>query len=121
MVPSSRITAACHHGGETRVNTLLRFGYICRSGDAVTKADFLDQPPAGAAVTAYDQAHLKLYARLLDADAEGADWREVVEVLFGLDAEADAVRALHVYKSHLDRAKWMTKSGFCELLQGRLH
>ena len=88
----------------------------------MTKADFLDQPPAGAAVTAYDQAHLKLYARLLDADAEGADWREVVEVLFGLDAEAeaDAVRALHVYNSHLDRAKWTTKSGFCELLHGRL-
>ena len=87
----------------------------------MTKTDFLDQPPTGAAVTAYDQAHLKLYARLLDADAEGADWREVVEVLFGLDAKADAVRALHVYKSHLDRAKWMTTSGFCELLQGRRH
>ncbi|PZU69293.1 DUF2285 domain-containing protein [Sphingobium sp.] len=87
----------------------------------MTKTDFLDQPPAGAALTAYDQAHLKLYARLLDADAQGADWHEVVEVLFGLDAKADAVRALHVYTSHLDRAKWMTTSGFCELLQGRLH
>lgn len=100
---------------------MLRFGYICRSGDAVTKADFRDQPPAGAALTAYDEAHLKLYARLLDADAERADWREVVEVLFGLDAKADPERALCVYTSHLDRAKWMTTSGFCELLQGRLH
>ena len=104
-----------------RVNNMVRFEYIFRSGDVVTKTDFLDQPPAGAALTAYDQAHLKLYARLLDADAEGADWREVVEVLFGLDAKAETERARHVYTSHLDRAKWMTTNGFCELLQGRLH
>jgi hypothetical protein len=87
----------------------------------VTKGDFLDQPPAGAALTAYDETHLKLYARLLDADAASADWREVVEVLFGLDVKADPERALHIYTSHLDRAKWMTASGFRHLLQGRLH
>ncbi len=87
----------------------------------MTKDDFLDQPPSGAALTAYDHSHLKLYVRLLDAESEGADWREVVAVLFNLDAGADPERALHVYTSHLDRAKWMTKSGFCELLQCRLH
>jgi hypothetical protein len=87
----------------------------------VAKGDFLDHPPAGPALTAYDQAHLKLYVRLLDAESEKADWREVVEVLFGLDPAAEPSRALHVYTSHLERAKWMTTSGFCELLQGRLH
>ena len=87
----------------------------------MTKNDFLDQPPAGAALTAYDEAHLKLYIRLLDAEAESADWREVVEVLFGLDANAEPERAQRIYASHLDRAKWMTTNGFCELLQGRLH
>lgn len=87
----------------------------------MTKVDFLDQPPGGAALTAYDRAHLKLYARLLDAEAESADWREVAEVLFGVDTTAEPERAQRIYASHLDRAKWMTKSGFCELLQGRLH
>ncbi|MGH6760362.1 MAG: DUF2285 domain-containing protein [Phyllobacterium sp.] len=87
----------------------------------MTKDDFLDQPPAGAALTAYDEAHLKLYVRLLDADAQKADWREVVEVLFGLDAKVEPERSLRVYTAHLERAKWMTTSGFCELLQGRLH
>ncbi|MBX3482869.1 DUF2285 domain-containing protein [Phenylobacterium sp.] len=87
----------------------------------MTKADFLDQPPGGAALTAYDHAHLKLYVRLLDADAAGADWREVVKVLFDLDAAHDEARAQQIYSAHLDRAKWMTRSGFCELLQGRLH
>lgn len=87
----------------------------------MTKGDFLDQPPAGPALTAYDQAHLKLYVRLLDAESEQADWREVVEVLFGLDATAEPARALRVYTSHLERARWMTTNGFCEFLQGRLH
>lgn len=109
------------HSDEIIVNNLLQFGYISLSGDVVTKDDFLEQPPADAALTAYDESHLKLYVRLLDADAESADWREVVEVLFGLDAKAEPERALRIYTSHLDRAKWMTKSGFCELLQGRLH
>lgn len=118
---ASCFSASRHHFGKISVNNPLLFGYISRSGDVVTKDDFLDQPPAGAALTAYDRAHLKLYVRLLDAESEGADWREVVAVLFNLDAGAEPKRALHVYTSHLDRAKWMTKSGFCELLQGRLH
>lgn len=110
-----------HYFGQVTVNNLLQFGYVSRSGDVVTKDDFLDQPPAGAALTAYDEAHLKIYARLLDADAASADWHEVVEVLFGLDAKAEPERALGIYISHLERAKWMTTSGFCQLLQGRLH
>ncbi|MCQ4158521.1 DUF2285 domain-containing protein [Roseomonas sp. GC11] len=85
------------------------------------KEDFLDQPPNGAALTAYDQAHLKLYLRLLDADAEGADWKEVVKVLFGICAKSDPERAAHVHATHLCRAKWMTRNGYSELLGPRLH
>lgn len=103
------------------VNKPHQNGYISEPGDAVTKDDFLDQPPGGASLTAYDEAHLKLYVRLLDADADGADWREVVQVLFGLDAEEDPDRASQVYTTHLARAKWMTESGFCQLLGPRAH
>lgn len=87
----------------------------------MTKDDFLDQPPSGAALTAYDRAHVKLYLRLLDADAEGADWKEVVEILFGLDPGAEPDRASRVYSAHLKRAKWISESGFGELLGQRLH
>jgi len=87
----------------------------------MTKHDFLDQPPGGAALTAYDRAHLKLYLRLLDADAEGADWKEVVEVLFGICPETEPERAVRVHTAHLARAKWMTENGFSELLGPRLH
>ena len=87
----------------------------------MTKHDFLDQPPSESVPTAYDEAHLKLYIRLLDADQQGADWREVVALLFGLNPSSDTDRAFRVYSTHLERAKWMTTSGFCELLKGRLH
>lgn len=87
----------------------------------MTKEDFLDQPPDGAALTAYDRAHLKLYLRLLDADAGGADWKEVVEALFGICTKTERARAERVHTAHLSRAKWMTQSGYSELLGPRLH
>jgi hypothetical protein len=31
--------------------------------------------------------HMALYLRLLDAARDGADWREAVQILFGLDPE----------------------------------
>ena len=46
---------------------------MCR-GPIVTAPDFLDEPPRGATLTDHDIKHLKLYVRLLDADADGADW-----------------------------------------------
>ena len=90
-------------------------------GLIVTNAEYQDEPPLGPALTAYDQAHLKLYLRLLDAEADGATWEEVVELLFGLDPAADPNRAAKIHAAHLARAKWMTENGFCELLGPRLH
>lgn len=87
----------------------------------MTKFDFLDQPPGGAALTSYDRSHLKLYLRLLDADAAGSHWQDVVETLFGISPSAESDRAARVHAMHLARAKWMTQNGFCELLGSRLH
>ena len=36
-------------------------------------------------LTGYDEQHLITYLRLLDADAEGADWREVARIVLHLD------------------------------------
>ncbi len=52
---------------------------------------------AGDELTAYDRAHVKLYMRLLDATADGADWREAVQVIFGIDPEAEPDRAKRVH------------------------
>src|SRR3546814_21018268 len=69
-------------GGIITVNKPLHIGYECPVGFIVTKEDFLDEPPVSADLTAYDQAHLKLYMRLLDPEPAGAAWGEVVQVLF---------------------------------------
>jgi hypothetical protein len=50
---------------------------------------FLDKPPSGDSLTSYDREHMKLYMRLLDAERDGADWREAVRILFGLERVSD--------------------------------
>ena len=82
---------------------------------------FADEPPQGASLTGYDREHLALYIRLLDAAEEGAEWTEVVRILFGLDPNRDADRARRVHDSHLARARWMTQHGYADLLRSALH
>jgi len=43
-----------------------------------------DTAPEGPLLTGYDMAHLVTYLRLLDADAESADWRDVATIVLGL-------------------------------------
>jgi len=82
----------------------------------------LDPPVADAApdaetLTAYDQEHLVTYVRLLDADAEGADWTEVAHLVLHIDPSNEPARARRAWESHLARAKWMTKHGYRYLLR----
>jgi Uncharacterized conserved protein (DUF2285) len=79
---------------------------------------FLDEPPESAVLTTYDRQHMKLYMRLLDAATDGADWREAVSILFGLDPDQEPDRARHVHDTHLARARWMTEHGYRQLLRG---
>ncbi|MET4232327.1 hypothetical protein ACVWXN_005994 [Bradyrhizobium sp. i1.4.4] len=81
---------------------------------------FRDQPPITERVNAYDEKHLAIYVRLLMAEEEGADWREVVHVIFGLDPAREPDRAKTVHDSHLARARWMVEAGYQQLLQPRM-
>jgi len=54
---------------------------------------------------------------LLDAAAEGADWREVAQIVLHIDPEREPDRAGQVFESHLASAKWMTKDGYRHLLR----
>jgi hypothetical protein len=83
----------------------------------MTGIAFEDQPPQSSSLTNYDRLHAALYIRLLDAAQEGADWTEVVRVLFGLDPDRDRERAQRVHDSHLARARWMTEHGYRDLLR----
>jgi hypothetical protein len=76
-----------------------------------------DQAPTASTLTTYDRDHLTIYLRLLDADAEGADWKEVAQIVLGIDPEKDPTRAHTAWESHLRRAKWMTTNGYEDLLR----
>ncbi|MGX8009069.1 DNA -binding domain-containing protein [Mesorhizobium sp. ORM8.1] len=78
---------------------------------------FDDTAPTGEDLADYDRSHVKLYMRLFDADADGADWREVVRILFEIDPTQEPQRARDVYDSHLARARWMTRTGYRQLLR----
>jgi hypothetical protein len=76
-----------------------------------------DQAPTEPQVTDYDRAHLTLYLRLLDAEAEQAAWDEVTSVLLAIDPAKERDRARLRYETHLARARWMTDQGYLDLLK----
>ena len=83
----------------------------------VTGEPCADHAPSEERLTDYDRRHFTVYARLLDAEREDADWREIARLVLGIDPDADLVRAYDSWTSHLARAKWMTTSGYKLLLR----
>jgi hypothetical protein len=77
-----------------------------------------DIAPSDPGLTSYDEEPLMTYLRLLDADAKGADWREIARVVLHLDPEHESDRVRRALESHLSRAKWMTEHGYRHLLRG---
>lgn len=78
--------------------------------------DVADVAPTNSALTKYDEQHVLTYTRLLQAESEGADWREVARIVLHIDPEREPDRARNAYLSHLKRAKWVTEQG--RLLRG---
>ena len=69
------------------------------NADMITRKPPLNLPVADHAPTAgdltdYDQEHLITYLRLLDADAEGADGRDVARIMLRIDPEREPDRAV---------------------------
>lgn len=80
--------------------------------------DVADSAPTAEAITAYDEAHFVTYLRLLDAEAEGADWREVARIVLHRDPTAEPERSRRCWEIHLKRARWMSDRGYRHLLDG---
>ncbi|WP_038378242.1 DNA -binding domain-containing protein [Bradyrhizobium elkanii] len=76
-----------------------------------------DTAPTDQSLTPYDREHAVTYMRLLDADAEGADWREVAEIVLRINPKREPERARRAYETHLARAKWMADQGYRHLLR----
>jgi len=78
--------------------------------------DVADDVPWSESVTAYDERHLITYLRLLDAQNEAANWREVARIVLHRDAEAEPDRTRLCWEAHLRRANWMVQHGYRGLL-----
>jgi hypothetical protein len=76
-----------------------------------------DVAPAGSALTQYGEEHMITYMRVLDADQQGADWRDVSRTVLHIDPDREADRARLAFESHLSRARWMTQQGYRHLLR----
>ena len=52
-----------------------------------------DTAPGADMLTGYDEQHLVTYLRLLDTEAEGADWQEVARIVLRIDPVQEPERA----------------------------
>ncbi|SNS45803.1 Uncharacterized conserved protein [Tardiphaga sp. OK246] len=80
--------------------------------------DVADTAPVSAEFAGYDEQHLITYLRLLDAHADGADWKEVAKIVLHIDPDAEPGRSRRAWETHLIRAQWMTTNEHRHLLRG---
>jgi len=79
--------------------------------------DVDDEAPTGPDITIYDEEHFVTYLRLLDAQTDGADWKEVARIVLHRDPVVEESRTRHCWESHLARAQWMTGKGYRRILE----
>lgn len=70
-------------------------------------------------ITDYDRAHFKQYIMMLDGDAAGASWQEIMRTVFKVDPDTDPARLQSRFDAHLARARWMTREGHRHLLDSQ--
>ena len=73
------------------------------------------EAPSDDALTYYDRQHFVTYARLLDADKEGADWQSSAAKILQREVNNDPEAAELCYRSHLARARWVVGAGLAEI------
>jgi hypothetical protein len=76
-----------------------------------------DLAPTVPTLTPYDEEHVVTYLRLLDAEADNAEWSEAARLILHIDPITELDRARRAFDSHLARAKWMTSHGYRHLLR----
>ncbi|MFZ5712721.1 MAG: DNA -binding domain-containing protein [Bradyrhizobium sp.] len=79
--------------------------------------DVDDEAPTSGTITVYDERHFVTYLRLLDATAEGADWKEVARIVLHRDPVVDELTTRRCWQSHLERAQWLSREGYRKILE----
>ncbi|MBX3494465.1 MAG: DUF2285 domain-containing protein [Parvibaculum sp.] len=83
--------------------------------------EIADDVPWSETITDYDERHLIVYLRLLDAVAAGASDEAMSRNVLGIDPTREAERARNALASHLRRARWMSEKGYRHLLNAGAH
>jgi hypothetical protein len=84
---------------------------------SVRRPPIADEAPQSAALTTYDKEHATVYVRLLDAEADGADWMEVSRTVLRIDPVREPVRAHQAWERPIFRAKWVSENEYLQLLR----
>src|SRR3984893_5600176 len=79
-----------HHGCAFFLGDDRRPSLVGRS-PMTQSTDVADQAPTGSVPTDYDEQHMVVYVRLLDAERDGADWQEVARVVLQIDPSGSQV------------------------------
>ncbi len=58
-----------------------------------------DIAPTASILTDYDRQHASTYLRLLDAESDGADWKDVARIVLYIDPARESDRARHAWKA----------------------
>lgn len=77
---------------------------------------FESQAPGDDRVTEYDATHFIDYARMLDAERAGTDWRDGAAAILRMDPSGDEAGVRRCWDSHLTRAHWIVTAGYSQLL-----
>jgi len=86
-------------------------------GSSELDPEIADEIPWSDTITDYDQRHLIVYLRLLDAETAGATKEEMARIVLGIDPVKEPLRASSALDAHLRRARWMTEHGYRQLLK----
>jgi hypothetical protein len=78
-----------------------------------------DEVPMADEITEYDLGHLEIYLQLLAKKEDGASEEELCLEVLHIDPAREPERARKVLEQHLERARWMTVSGYRHLARMR--
>ena len=86
---------------------------------ATSQTSITVSAPWADTVTPYDEAHLDVYLRLLDALKDGASNDAMCRTILNVKDDINTARATEILESHIKRAQWMCEMGYKGLLSGQ--
>lgn len=87
-----------------------------RKSGASNELTLVERAPSAKRLTAYDEAHLITYLRLLDANASGERGTGLLQIVLDDNPALSQLQAGRAVASHLKRALWISATGYRQFL-----